>query len=81
MRYLARECIDLGVRRTLARGAWEIKTRGGITRLPTAVADEELTGADLLNSGIALESSLCRSSRSRRRASTASSRRPLRPNI
>jgi asparagine synthase (glutamine-hydrolysing) len=37
-RYLARECVELGVKGTVARGAWEIKLRGGLTRL--AIPDE-----------------------------------------
>jgi asparagine synthase (glutamine-hydrolysing) len=33
LRYLARECVELGVKGTLARAAWETKIRGGLTRL------------------------------------------------
>ncbi len=50
-RYLARECVELGVKGTIARGAWEIKTRGGLTRLPNTLIDEEPVGLNLLTSG------------------------------
>jgi asparagine synthase (glutamine-hydrolysing) len=46
--YLTREVVELGVKGTLARGAWEIKTRGGLTRLAINDEDENANAADLL---------------------------------
>jgi asparagine synthase (glutamine-hydrolysing) len=51
IRYLTRECIELGVKGTIARAAWELKTRGGFTRLHTPVVGEDLTAPDFLASG------------------------------
>jgi len=50
-RYLAREVVELGVKGTLARGAWEIKTRSGLTRLSAPVAGSEVQAAGFLKSG------------------------------
>lgn len=33
LRYLVRECAELGVKGTVARASWELKTRTGLTRL------------------------------------------------
>jgi asparagine synthase (glutamine-hydrolysing) len=41
LRYLTRECLELGVKGTIARGTWELKTRGGFTRLPAAPFAED----------------------------------------
>jgi asparagine synthase (glutamine-hydrolysing) len=47
VRYLAREAVELGVKGTLARGAWEIKTRSGLARLATDTGSEAQVSAFL----------------------------------
>jgi asparagine synthase (glutamine-hydrolysing) len=51
VRHLAREVVELGVRGTLARGAWEIKTRGGFTRLAVPDRTPEPEAARFPNGG------------------------------
>jgi asparagine synthase (glutamine-hydrolysing) len=50
-RYLAREVVELGVRGTWARGAWEIKTRSGLARLTAPEAGSADQAAAFLLSG------------------------------
>lgn len=40
IRYLARECVELGAKGTITRTAWEVKTRAGLTRLYTSESSE-----------------------------------------
>lgn len=43
IRYFARECAELGVKGTLARTSWELKTRTGLTRLYAAEASNPVS--------------------------------------
>src|SRR5579863_2241194 len=51
VRYLAREAIELGAKGTLARGAWEIKTRSGLARLSAPETGSADQAAAFLKSG------------------------------
>lgn len=51
VRYLAREVVELGVKGTLARSAWEIKTRSGLARLAAPETGSEAQASAFLKSG------------------------------
>jgi asparagine synthase (glutamine-hydrolysing) len=40
LQYLARECMELGVKGTMARGLWEVKTRSGLVQVNSATSGD-----------------------------------------
>ena len=51
LRYFGRECLELGIRGTAARASWELKTRGGLTRIPVTAFARDLSGVGFLKTG------------------------------